>query len=301
MRAAALALASALLALAAPALAQPAPGPGPAPAPAPGADRKQDLEEAKALVQKAEVEFKLAHFDAALAGYTAAYQKYPTPALLLNLGQCNRMLKNYEQAIFFYKGYLRDKPDAPNRAAIEALIEDSKKALDQQKASAAADEQARRHAEEAQAAQTQEQLRIAEEQARAAAAARAATVTPKTTGSPALRAAGLATAGVGVVAIGVGVVLGLRSSSISNELVQDSAAHKPWTPAEQSLYSQGSTFATTSTVLYVAGGVVAGAGALIAILGWPRKGAEASAPPATTASIAPLPGGGALMLRGSFE
>ena len=74
-------------------------------APAPNA-RAQ----AKAQVKKGQLDYKLARFEEALEDYTHAYELYPAPALLFNLGQCHRNLKNYERAIFFFEGYLREQP-----------------------------------------------------------------------------------------------------------------------------------------------------------------------------------------------
>jgi tetratricopeptide (TPR) repeat protein len=264
-------LAFGLLALEAPVSAQTA-------QPAP-----KGLEEAKALTQKAEVDYKLGHFEASLSEYGSAYEKYPTPALLLNIGQCHRMLKNYEQAIFFYKGYLRDKPDAPNRSAIEALIDESTKNLEAQRAEAAAKEQ---------------QKRQAEEQARAALPPPAPVTDQAAAGtrpSPALRIAGLATAGVGVALLGTAIYFGLHASSDSSTLT-GMARGTPWTGGDQSIYDNGKSSAQIATALYVAGGVTLAAGGVLTWLGWPKKAAES--PPA--ASVVPVPGGAAMMVRGMF-
>jgi tetratricopeptide (TPR) repeat protein len=64
--------------------------------------------QARAQVKKAQLDYKLARFEQALAEYSRAYELYPTPALLFNLGQCHRNLKNHERAIFFFEGYLRE-------------------------------------------------------------------------------------------------------------------------------------------------------------------------------------------------
>ena len=256
---------------------------------APAGQAPKGLEEAKALTQVAEVNFKLGHFEDALANYAAAYQKYPTPALLLNIGQCHRMLKNYEQAIFFYKGYLRDKPDAPNRPVIEGMIADATKSLDAQRAEAAAKELERRQAEE---------------QARAA-------LPPPTAGAPTTLAAatstkvsfgrrvpGIIVTGVGLATLGTAIYFGLHSSSDSSTLEgrANATTKQAWTPDDQSLYNDGKTSAQVATALYVAGGVVVAAGGVLALLGWPKKASESG----TTASVAPVPGGAAVLVRGVF-
>ena len=114
-------------------------------APAPGvasADAKPVNSRAQARVQvkKAQLDYKLARFEQALGEYSRAYELYPTPALLFNLGQCHRNLKNYERAIFFFEGYLREQPkiDPDQRTLTEDLLAESRTALNREKAEAAA-------------------------------------------------------------------------------------------------------------------------------------------------------------------
>ncbi len=91
--------------------------------------------EARRHVATADTEYKLGQFEQALAEYSAAYQLFASPALLFNIGQCHRNLKHYEQALFFYRGFLRDAPaDAPNRATVEGLVRDTQADLDRQHA-----------------------------------------------------------------------------------------------------------------------------------------------------------------------
>ena len=103
---------------------------------------------ARAEVQKAQLHYKLGRFDEALAGYSRAYEMFNAPALLFNIGQCHKNLKNYERAIFFFEGYLREetKPDSRKRTLAEELIAESRAELERQRAAAAAEVEARRAA-----------------------------------------------------------------------------------------------------------------------------------------------------------
>jgi tetratricopeptide (TPR) repeat protein len=96
--------------------------------------------QARTLVKKAQLDYKLARFEQALEGYSRAYELYPTPALLFNLGQCHRNLKHHERAIFFFEGYLREQPkiDPDQRALTEDLLAESRTALNRERAEAAA-------------------------------------------------------------------------------------------------------------------------------------------------------------------
>ena len=52
----------------------------------------------------------------------------PTAGLLFNLGQCQMMLKDYQRAIFFFEGYLREetRPEPERRRLAEELITEAR-------------------------------------------------------------------------------------------------------------------------------------------------------------------------------
>lgn len=151
MRAYALALAL-LLAATGSAVAQPA---------SPPQSEAARKAEAKRLAEEATSKYNLGQFQEALDGYSKAYETFPAASLLFNLGQCHRSLGNHERAVFFYEGYLREKPNAPNRDVVEELLveertsltkqreeEATRKAAEDEAKRKAADEEARRKAEE---------------------------------------------------------------------------------------------------------------------------------------------------------
>ena len=51
--------------------------------------------------------------------FKLAYARSQAPGLLFNLAQASRLNKDYEQALHFYRTYLRVRPDAPNRDDVE--------------------------------------------------------------------------------------------------------------------------------------------------------------------------------------
>jgi tetratricopeptide (TPR) repeat protein len=137
------------------------PGPAAAKPPSPAA-----VKEARTHYQQGETAFKLGRFPEALEAYSKAYEVAPLPGFLFNIGQCHRMLGNLERAVFFYRGYLRERPEAKNRAAVEKLIVSSEKKLQ-----AAAEEARRQEAERARL--EQEKLDLARERLAAEERARA--------------------------------------------------------------------------------------------------------------------------------
>jgi tetratricopeptide (TPR) repeat protein len=260
-----------------------------------GAHAETALEEARALTAQATVEYNLGRFQQALDLYTKAYERLQKPALLFNIGQCHRLLGHYEQALFFYHGFLRERPDAPNRGLAEQHIEESQRALDAQRA---AQQESQRQAEQsarAAAAPAAPAPSPPTEPAGVPAAATAMTPAPASThGQPVFRIAGLATAGVGVVLLGTGVALGVHANSLSNEVSQVSSQHGTWTPQYQSDYDSGKSAATAATVLYVLGSTAVVAGAVLTWFGWPKSHAQ------VTGAIVPIPGGASLGMAGTF-
>jgi tetratricopeptide (TPR) repeat protein len=87
------------------------------------------IDEAKQQVAAADIDYRLGRFGDALAKYTRAYELYPVAGLLFNIGQCHKNLKDYDKAIFFFEGYLRDAPTASNRALVKDLIREARAAL----------------------------------------------------------------------------------------------------------------------------------------------------------------------------
>jgi tetratricopeptide (TPR) repeat protein len=101
------------------------------------------LEEAKRIAKQASIHYQLGRFADASDEYAKSYELVPVPGLLFNLGQCQLGLKSWDRALFFFEGYLRDKPDAPNAALVRDLIAEARKEIAEQRARAAAAEQAR--------------------------------------------------------------------------------------------------------------------------------------------------------------
>jgi len=66
--------------------------------------------------------FDLGKYGEAIQEYEAAYLLVPDPNLLYNIGQAYRLWDRPEEAVRSYKNYLRNRPDAPNRAEVERRI-----------------------------------------------------------------------------------------------------------------------------------------------------------------------------------
>jgi tetratricopeptide (TPR) repeat protein len=97
-----------------------------------GALADDNKQKAKKHFKIAEQHYKLGRFKEALKEYSKAYELAPLAGFLFNIGQCHRLLGNHERAVFFYEGYLREKPNAKNRKAVLKLIKESKKELNKE-------------------------------------------------------------------------------------------------------------------------------------------------------------------------
>lgn len=85
-----------------------------------------DRARAKKHFKAGQLHYKLGRFKEALKAFSTAYEAEPMAAFLYNVGQCHKNLGNHERAIFFFEGYLREKPNASNRKVVLELIETAK-------------------------------------------------------------------------------------------------------------------------------------------------------------------------------
>lgn len=83
------------------------------------ADNKQVARECYIEGKK---QYDVGEFDKALALFKKAYLNYPEPTFLFNMAQCQRQLGDKVAAVRSFKTYLREYPDAPNRATVERII-----------------------------------------------------------------------------------------------------------------------------------------------------------------------------------
>ncbi|OGQ20287.1 MAG: hypothetical protein A2138_15385 [Deltaproteobacteria bacterium RBG_16_71_12] len=90
-------------------------------APARAADAGPEAE-AMALYAQGEEHYNAGRVDEALVAFRQAYKRLPAPGLLVNIGQCLRQLGDHENAIRAFERYLKEDPEAENRAEVEELI-----------------------------------------------------------------------------------------------------------------------------------------------------------------------------------
>lgn len=86
-------------------------------------DKKGPAKQAKKHFRQGQRMFAMGRFREALASYEKAHSLSQYPDILFNMAQCYRNLGDFESAIFHFRLYLKQKPDAENRDAVLELME----------------------------------------------------------------------------------------------------------------------------------------------------------------------------------
>jgi hypothetical protein len=95
-----------------------------------GGDPPRDpKQEAKARFVSGQSHYNLNEFTQAQQEFKEGYRLFPDPVFLFNLGQCERQLGHPEEAIRFYRSFLREQPKAPNRQEVLHKIEEMEAVL----------------------------------------------------------------------------------------------------------------------------------------------------------------------------
>jgi hypothetical protein len=95
------------------------------------ADNAED--EAKRHFDDGTKAYNLGEFTRAATEYRAAYNAKPDPVLLYNIAQSYRLANDFPQALFFYKSFRRNLPDAANRAEVDERIRALEEQIERQK------------------------------------------------------------------------------------------------------------------------------------------------------------------------
>ncbi len=86
------------------------------------------MAEAKQHYGAASKLYDLAEYEGALREFKEAYRAVEDPAFLFNIAQCHRKLGHTQEAITFYRTYLRRAPHTANRAEVERRIAELERA-----------------------------------------------------------------------------------------------------------------------------------------------------------------------------
>jgi hypothetical protein len=102
-----------------------------------GRARADNVEEARAYVNKATAAYALNHYAVAAENFEKAFELKPDPALLYNAAQAYRLAGNKERALELYESYVRVYTGKKEmRPDIEGHIKQLKEAIEHDKAAA---------------------------------------------------------------------------------------------------------------------------------------------------------------------
>jgi tetratricopeptide (TPR) repeat protein len=190
--------------------------------------------------------YRLRDYDTAISEWKNGYQIKTDPVFLFNIGQAYREKRDFENAIAFYTSYLKEDPSAKNRDLVEQRISEMKEAMEQQ----------RKAAENPPSGPVKPDPNANE------------TPTPPEPPPPSpasARGGGLKVGGAvlgvaGLVAVGVGVVLGVSAKSDESD-INSALQGGPYTPdlADRENAARTKALAATLTIGVGAAAVVGGA------------------------------------------
>ncbi len=250
-------------------------------------DRKR-VREARHAFEAGKKAYNIGDFEKAIELWKQGYELKDDPIFLYNIAQAYRQKGDSAKAIFYYKGYLRELPDAKNRGEVEEKVADLQKQIDDAEKAA----QPPPPPEPAPpplpppvdvTAQTEPRPAVPEEAPRP---------------GKGMRVAGIVTMGVGAAALAGGVVFGLRAKSLASDLEDATHAGMPWSQDLADKESQGKTMNTLAIVGYCAGAAAIVTGGILYYLGATKASRAADERTAIVPAVGP--GGAQVTLRVSF-
>jgi len=227
-----------------------------------------------AALERAKVHFKQARalqnagdYARAADEYKAAYELDARPEFLFDIGQAFRLAGAKREALDYFRRYLEQQPDGPGadeaRKHVAILTEQTDEGL--------------AHKPEPPVDDTTKPPIVAPQRPKQRPVDRIdIAIAPPDDRSRTLRIAGLATGGVGVVALAVGVALGVVARNDAAQLTGHTGA---WTQADHDAYYNGLADNRNMGIAYTVGGVLAATGGVLYWLGARHVRAAAFATP----------------------
>ncbi|MEM6993422.1 MAG: tetratricopeptide repeat protein [Myxococcota bacterium] len=225
-------------------------------------DEDPMLKQAMDAYERGTANFNAEHYETALSDFKEAASLYASADFQYNIARCYEELGKHEEAVRAFETYLKAKPDADDRAAVENRIKLLEKLIEEER---------KRKEQEAKGGKTVVVKEVGEDRT----AKRQRMARP-------LIISGAVLAGVGVlVAAGGGLGFGLAAKSRSDALETIQTGGNPEDSTfddAQTLADDGQRFETIQIAMLAAGGGVAGIGAGLLGVGVSfKKGPKAAA------------------------
>ena len=225
--------------------------------------RRDATKAARAHYQRGRAHHERHEYQQAVREYLLAHEQEPSPALLFNIAQAYLLSGEREQALAYYRAYLREEPKGDvsdlARNRVEAI--EGELAAESLQPQPSGDDRAgdSDEATEPHAGVGAPPLQADQEPSPASDDA----------GSPGrgLRLTGLVVAGVGLVGLGVGVTFGLDARDVQNR-IDSQPEGTPW--MFDDLYAEGEVASRNMWISYGVGGAALIAGGALYFLGRSR-------------------------------
>lgn len=95
-----------------------------------GSEDKQRKLEAADHYEKGQKQFEAGRYDAAASHFKKAWDQYPDPAYLFNIGLAYEKKGEWELAVRYYERFLDEAPDHPARPEVERRLRGARKGLE---------------------------------------------------------------------------------------------------------------------------------------------------------------------------
>ncbi len=213
--------------------------------------------QAEALFAEGQKHYDLREYNEAIESFRKAYALVPLPDMLFDIAQAYRQLNDCDNAVAFYRNYLRARPDADNRDLAD-----------------------KRATEMEECATEQRKQRDAERARQLANTPRVVEGEPRYRG---LRLAGIITAGVGAAFAGTGVYFSIDAADQAHQLEQACMVTCKASDVT-AIDTQGKSSQNIAIVTFATGGVALAAGAGMIV--WATLHASPE-----TVTVTPMPGG----------
>ena len=240
--------------------------------------------------------YNVEKYDDAIAELKLAYTLSPDPIYLFNIAQAMRKKGDCVGALDYYRKYLRDSPNASNKAKVEQWMTELEACVKTQPPKPVETKPIEIKPIETKPIETKpiETKPVAKPKTTAMVVTE-----PKQIDNPArgdskrtLRIAGLATAGVGIGVLVLGTAMAVSARGIANDISSECAVGCDWVVVE-ARDDKGRQRATLSKLSFGIGAVVVVGGAVMYFLGR-ATGKEARV------AVVPAYGGGVVVTGGRF-
>ena len=249
----------------------------------------QQKQEIHVHYQQATRAYDLGKYQEAVDEYQKVYEIDGDPVMLYNIAQAYRLNDQPQESIHFYRRYLQRSPEARNKEDVERKITAMEKLIEERRKAAALVAPPPPKPEAKPAAVPEPVLPTP--------VVTPVVVAPPPSPPPSQRSTtrlvvGWSMVGVGAASIAVAIVEGIKAKNRGDTLTRMSSTTAPpvWTPALESIQSQGKTANIVAIVCGIAGTAVGVGGAIVLITtGSSAPANDNGTPPAATTNVSFAP------------